>query len=71
MSDIVVEADRPDATVVLLHGTTPEGCSWLDSHVDPDAQRWAGRIVCERRYVPAIVAGAQADGLDVDVEAVR
>jgi hypothetical protein len=68
-ADIVVELDGPLATVALLNGATPAGADWLDTHVEPDAQRWAGRVVCEHRYVAAIVAGARAAGLNVETEA--
>jgi hypothetical protein len=69
-ADIVVELDGPLATVALLHGATPAGADWLDTHVEPDAQRWAGRVVCEHRYVAAIVEGARADGLSVETAVV-
>lgn len=66
--DIVVEVDGPMGTVVLLHGATDAGQAWLDERIGEDAQRWAGRVVCERRYVADVVDGARRDGLWVDVE---
>jgi len=66
VADIVVEMDGPGATVALLNGATPAGADWLDTHVEPDAQRWGGRVVCEHRHVAAIVEGARADGLNVE-----
>lgn len=64
--DIVVEVDGPMATVVLLHGATDAGRDWLEEHIGEDAQRWAGRVVCERRYVADVVDGARGDGLWVE-----
>lgn len=68
-ADIVVEMESPVATVALLHGATTAGAEWLATHIEPDAQRWAGRVVCEHRFVADIVAGATADGLNVNTEA--
>jgi hypothetical protein len=65
-ADIVVELDGPMATVALLHGATPAGAEWLDANVDPDGQRWCGRVVCERRYVADVVNGARDAGLAVE-----
>ena len=67
-ADIVVELDGPVATVALLNATTDAGREWLDANVDPAAQRWAGRVVCEHRYVADVVNGARAAGLVVDTE---
>jgi hypothetical protein len=65
-ADIVVEIEHPLATVALLNGATPAGAEWLNEHTPADAQRWAGRVVCEHRYVADIVNGARADGLAVN-----
>lgn len=67
-ADIVLEIESPTATVVLLNGTTEAGRQWLDANVYPEAQRWAGRVVCEHRYVADVVNGARADGLNVETE---
>jgi hypothetical protein len=67
--DIVLETDGPMPSVVLLHGATVAGAEWLDDHVFDESQRWAGRVVCETRYLADIVEGARSDGLWVELAA--
>lgn len=54
-------------TIFLLTPHTPEAQEWIEAHVPPDAQTWAGlnSIVVEHRYIADIVAGIRADGLEV------
>jgi hypothetical protein len=53
-------------SVVLLSPRTDEAVAWVAEHIPDDAQRWAGGIVIEPRYVADIIAGLQADGLTVE-----
>jgi hypothetical protein len=50
-------------SVVLLSPRTDEAVAWVAEHIPDDAQRWAGGVAIEPRYVPAIVDGLIADGL--------
>ena len=52
-------------SISLLHPLTFAARSWVEDHVDPDHQEWAGSVVVEPRYVADIVAGITADGLEV------
>ena len=53
-------------SICVLIGETEAGNDWLDMHLDSEAQRWGGGYVAEPRYVPAIIAGAMLDGLEID-----
>jgi hypothetical protein len=52
-------------TLYLLFATSPVGEAWVEEHIPDDAQRFAGGVAVESRYIGAIVAGAVADGLKV------
>jgi hypothetical protein len=54
-------------SVVLLRPASPAGHAWLDENCDRSGyQPFAGgTLVCEPRYVAAIVAGARGAGLEV------
>lgn len=54
---------RDEGTLILLWPVSDEATDWVNEHIDPEATRWAGAIVIERRYFPAIFAGLAADGL--------
>jgi hypothetical protein len=60
--DLVVSGG---GTLYILTPVTDAGREWIDSNVDPDAQRWGDGIAVEHRYIGDIVAGAQGDGLVV------
>lgn len=49
-----------DGTLYLLFATSPRGETWIDDHIPEDAQRFAGGVAAEHRYI-----GAIADGLRV------
>src|SRR6266478_1207848 len=53
-------------SVFLIRPVSPAGQSWLDENVgDENTLTFGGAVVCEPRYVEAIVLGAQSDGLVV------
>jgi len=61
-SDLIVENH---GTILLLFPATNAGRSWIGENIGSDAQRWAGAVVVEPRYIADIVIGARADGLEV------
>ncbi len=53
-------------SLFLIRPVSPAGQSWLDENVgDENTLTFGGAIVCEPRYVEAIVLGAQSGGLAV------
>ena len=52
-------------SIFLLQPLTFAGRAWVEEHVDPDHQQWAGGVVVEHRYIGDIVAGIINDGLGV------
>jgi hypothetical protein len=54
-----------DGRLYLLFATSPAGESWIEEHIPDDAQRFAGGVAVEHRYIADIVSGAVADGLRV------
>ncbi len=53
-------------SLFLIRPVSPAGQSWLDENVgDENTLTFGGAVVCEPRYVEAIVLGAQSDGLVV------
>lgn len=67
-ADLVVEIEYPMASVVLIRADTDAGREWLRDHVAPDALTLAGRVACERRYLPNLVDGARGAGLVVEAD---
>ena len=62
--DLVIENHF---SLFLIRPVSPAGQTWLDENVgDENTQTFGGAVVCEPRYVEAIVLGAQSDGLEVD-----
>ncbi len=60
-------AISPHGSIVLFDLLTPAAEWWVEEHVDPDAQWFAGRLVVEHRYAGDLVAGLQQHGLLVKV----
>lgn len=55
-------------TVVILRPASAAGREWMADHVDTtDAMEWAGGIACDHGPAAAIIDGAHADGLAVEV----
>ena len=61
MTDFLVQNE---GTIIVLFPETDEAYSWVEEHINPDAQRWGrGGVVVEHRYFPDILEGITADGL--------
>ena len=52
-------------SIFLLHPLTFAGRAWVEEHVDPGHQEWAGAVVVEHRYTRDLVSGIVADGYTV------
>ena len=53
-------------SLFLIRPISPAGHVWLEENVgDDNTQTFGGAVVCEPRYVEAIMRGAQSDGLAV------
>lgn len=63
MADLYVQNE---GSIFLLRGMTEAGHAWLKEHIGDDAQTFGGAIVVEHRFIADIVAGACADGLEVE-----
>jgi len=61
-SDFFVENH---GSVFLLRPVTPAASDWISEHIPDDAQFFGDAIVVEHRYIWAILAGLQEDGLVV------
>lgn len=62
-ADIAVEEH---GTVTLLRPLTRAGGQWLHDNVSSEPWQWMGvALAAEPRLVPAVIEGAQADGLKV------
>jgi len=53
-------------SICILAPLTEEASTWVEEHIPEDAQRWAGGIVVEPRYVADIRDGIDSDGLTVE-----
>lgn len=53
-------------SIFLIRPVSPAGQSWLDENVgDSETLTFGGAVVCEPRYVEAIILGAIESGLEV------
>ncbi len=54
-------------TVVLIETESTDETEWVLAHVDSSGYQpdFPERIVVERRYAPELIAGMQADGIDL------
>lgn len=50
-------------TLYLVFATSPVGEAWVEEHVPADAQRFAGGVAVEHRFIRDLILGARADGL--------
>lgn len=41
--------------------------TWVDEYLPADAMTWAGGVVIEPRYAPAILTAIVADGYEIEV----
>lgn len=63
MCDLYVQNE---GSIFLLCPRSDAGQQWIEENIPDDAMSFGGAIVVEHRYIGAIVAGAQADGLMVE-----
>lgn len=54
-------------SLVLLKPVTDDADRWVEEYIDSSAQRWAGAVVVEPRYIQPILAGIADAGLSVEV----
>jgi hypothetical protein len=52
-------------SIFLLRPISPAGFAWIEEHLPPDRITFGNAVVVEPRYVWAILAGLQDDGLEV------
>ena len=52
-------------SIYIFTPLTPAAREWVAEFLPEDAQRWAGGVVVEHRFIADIVQGAQRDGLSV------
>ncbi len=52
-------------SLFLIRPVSSPGQSWLDENIDGEAQTFGNAVVCEPRYVEAILQGAIEAGLEV------
>jgi hypothetical protein len=52
-------------SIYIFTPLTPDARDWVAEFLPEDAQRWAGGVVIEHRYISDVVAGAQRDGFSV------
>jgi hypothetical protein len=52
-------------SIYIFTPLTPAARDWVAEFLPEDAQRWAGGVVIEHRYISDVVMGAQRDGFSV------
>jgi hypothetical protein len=52
-------------TIYILTPLTAAARDWVAEFLPEDAQRWAGGVAIEHRYISGVVIGAQRDGLSM------
>jgi hypothetical protein len=52
-------------TIFIFTPLSPAARDWVAEFLPEDAQRWAGGVAIEHRYISDVVIGAQRDGLVV------
>lgn len=52
-------------SIYILTPLTPAAREWAAEFLPEDAQRWAGGVCVEHRFIADIIQGAQRDGLSV------
>jgi hypothetical protein len=57
----------PHGSILLFDLLTPDAESWVEEHVDPDAQWFGGALAVEHRYAADLAVAIHADGLRVEV----
>lgn len=55
-------------TVALLFPLSEAGDAWVEENIQTEGwQHFGGAIACEPRTLPPLVAGAEAEGLTVEL----
>ena len=53
-------------SIVAIRPLTDQALQWLDDNVAAEAWQWLGGSLCvDRRYAAPLIAGIEADGLEV------
>ena len=53
-------------SIVAIRPLTDQALQWLDTNVAAEAWQWLGGSLCvDRRYAAPLIAGIEADGLEV------
>jgi hypothetical protein len=52
-------------SIFTFRPLTDAARDWLEENLDEDAPWWAGAVAVEPRYAYDLVAGIQADGLNI------
>ena len=55
-----------EGSIFLLDASSAVGRDWMNENIAITAERWAGAIVVEHRYIQDIIDGARRDGLTVE-----
>ncbi len=53
------------SSIFLLTPVTEAAINWSDAHLPQDAPMLGNAVAVEHRYISAIVAGIESDGLSV------
>ena len=56
------------SSIYILTPLTPAARDWAAEFLPEDAQRWAGGVCVEWRFIADIVEGARRDGLSVVIQ---
>jgi hypothetical protein len=52
-------------SITILYPVSADAADWVGEHIPDEAQRYAGGVVIEPRYVGDILDGITNDGLSV------
>ena len=63
--DFSIFSDVPHATVLLLTPYSKPAYAWIAEHIPDDAMWFGSSLVIEHRYVAALLAQIERDGLVV------
>jgi hypothetical protein len=58
---------QDEGTIKILYPQTEAAEQWITDHIANDAQRWAGGVVVEHRFIEDILFGVHNDGLTFEV----
>lgn len=64
----IQEDPSPLSSLIFLHPATEAAQEWVNDHLDPDHQTWAGGVVIEKRYFGDIINAIWAEGFSIKTE---